>query len=156
MNSLSLSPVITLTGLALATYALYILCLFAYRLTLHPLAKFPGPRLAACSYWYEFYQDLIAGPFPGQGAYNTDRLHEKYGMPSHSHIQLKRDWLTSQQDPSCASVQKSSRSKMPTGSMCSTSRADGINGPRTRKQMAVLALSLQLSTTSSIKQEERP
>ncbi|KAJ9606419.1 hypothetical protein H2200_009380 [Cladophialophora chaetospira] len=58
---------------------IYIFALFAYRLYLHPLAKFPGPRLAAATYWYELYHDLIVGPYPGQGIYNIERLHDRYG-----------------------------------------------------------------------------
>ena len=47
-----------------------------YRITLHPLAKFPGPILAALSYKYEFYFDGIKG-----GEYSTEiaRLHQIYG-----------------------------------------------------------------------------
>ncbi|KAL3472132.1 cytochrome P450 [Aspergillus californicus] len=32
-----------------------------YRLFLHPLSKFPGPRLAAITQWYQFYHDVIRG-----------------------------------------------------------------------------------------------
>lgn len=50
-----------------------------YRVFLHPLARFPGPLFAAVTYWYEFYHDLMAGPYPGQGVYNIDRLHARHG-----------------------------------------------------------------------------
>lgn len=32
--------------------------LIIYRLTLHPLAKFPGPRMAAASSLYQMYYDV--------------------------------------------------------------------------------------------------
>ena len=47
-----------------------------YRITLHPLAKFPGPILAALSYKYEFYFDGIKG---GQYTNEIARLHQIYG-----------------------------------------------------------------------------
>jgi hypothetical protein len=69
--------VIAFLGFA-AAFA-YFLFLFAYRIYFHPLADFPGPRLAAGTFWYEFYHDLLGPPFPGQGAANIDRLHDRYG-----------------------------------------------------------------------------
>jgi hypothetical protein len=47
-----------------------------YRVTLHPLARFPGPILAALSYKYEFYFDGIKG---GQYTNEIARLHRIYG-----------------------------------------------------------------------------
>ena len=48
-----------------------------YRLYLNPIAKFPGPRIAAVSYLYEFYYDVIKR---GQYTWKIAELHEKYGM----------------------------------------------------------------------------
>lgn len=48
-----------------------------YRITLHPLAKFPGPILAALTYKYEFYFDGIKG---GQYLNEIARLHQIYGI----------------------------------------------------------------------------
>jgi hypothetical protein len=55
---------------------LYQSSLAIYRLFLHPLSKFPGPRLAAATYWYEFYYDVSK-----QGVYlwKIKELHKKYG-----------------------------------------------------------------------------
>ncbi|TGJ85535.1 hypothetical protein E0Z10_g3217 [Xylaria hypoxylon] len=47
-----------------------------YRLTLHPLAHFPGPKLAAITRWYEGYYDLI---LDGRYTFKIKELHKKYG-----------------------------------------------------------------------------
>lgn len=54
----------------------YVLSLAVYRLYLHPLAKFPGPKLAALSGWYEFYYEF---PCKGQFTFHIQELHDKYG-----------------------------------------------------------------------------
>ncbi|KAI0483788.1 cytochrome P450 [Xylaria cf. heliscus] len=56
---------------------LYLIGLIVYRLYFHPLAKFPGPRLAAATGWYETLHDLkIPG---GQFMYRLNKLHQTYG-----------------------------------------------------------------------------
>lgn len=52
--------------------------LIVYRLTLHPLAKFPGPRLAAATHWYEAYYEL-AHKGGAQFAPKVRELHATYG-----------------------------------------------------------------------------
>ncbi|KAI0899294.1 cytochrome P450 [Annulohypoxylon nitens] len=47
-----------------------------YRLFLHPLARFPGPKLAAVTRWYEGYYDVIQN---GQYTFKIAEMHKKYG-----------------------------------------------------------------------------
>jgi hypothetical protein len=51
-----------------------------YRLYAHPLAGFPGPKLAAASFLYEFYYDVIKS---GMYLWEIERMHEKYGRYTH-------------------------------------------------------------------------
>ncbi|KAJ5893794.1 Cytochrome P450 [Penicillium taxi] len=55
------------------------LYLVVYRLYLSPLAKTPGPKLAALSSWYEAYYDLVSEGHGGQFVFQVKRLHEKHG-----------------------------------------------------------------------------
>ena len=50
--------------------------MFIHRLYLSPIAKFPGPKLAALTLWYEFYHDVVRG---GQYGFKIADLHDQYG-----------------------------------------------------------------------------
>ena len=57
-----------------------VLATIIYRLVLHPLAQFPGPKLAAVTGWYETYYDcFLLGKFSN----HVDQLHQKYGKKSY-------------------------------------------------------------------------
>ncbi|OAG01866.1 cytochrome P450 [Paraphaeosphaeria sporulosa] len=63
---------------AAAVLVVYFASLAFYRLYLHPLAKFPGPKLAAITRWYELYYDVIR---EGQYTFKIAELHKVYGRP---------------------------------------------------------------------------
>lgn len=60
------------------SFVLYQICLVAYRLFFHPLARFPGPKLAATTFWWECIQDLFAGQ-GGEYMNQVEAMHDKYG-----------------------------------------------------------------------------
>lgn len=62
---------------ALVAAILYTAVLVIYRLFFSPLAKFPGPKLAAATLWYEFYYDVIK---TGQYTFKIKELHKQYGI----------------------------------------------------------------------------
>jgi hypothetical protein len=66
----------TIAG-ALICGVLYAICLVIYRLFLSPLSKFPGPKIAAATHYYEFYYNYWR---QGQYIYRIEEMHKKYGM----------------------------------------------------------------------------
>ena len=56
----------------------YYISLGTYRLFFCKIAGFPGPRLAALTFWYEFYYDIY--PHKHQYVFKIKELHEQYGM----------------------------------------------------------------------------
>jgi hypothetical protein len=77
LDSYSSYPYVVIS--ALLGVFLYSAGLVCYRLYFHPLAKFPGPKLAAATYWYDFYYDCLKGPVQGRMMYQIEHLHEIYG-----------------------------------------------------------------------------
>lgn len=63
-------------------WAAYLSCLGSYRLFISPLAKFPGPKLAGLTKWYEFYYDIV---LPGQFTFQIQKLHKLYGRENIHH-----------------------------------------------------------------------
>ena len=59
---------------AVAASTVYVLGLVAYRLFLHPYAKYPGPFWAKISYFYAFYHAWI-----GDTGQAQHWCHERYG-----------------------------------------------------------------------------
>lgn len=80
-----------LTGLSFLAYVLYGVI---YRLYLSPLAKVPGPKLAALTQAYEMYYDMIEkARFP----WKIEELHAKYGRARHLVSMFPRDAADVQQ-----------------------------------------------------------
>ena len=58
---------------------LALICKYVYRLTLHPLAQFPGPKIAGATKLYGAYFDLRGKSY----LKSFPALHEKYGKRDH-------------------------------------------------------------------------
>lgn len=70
---LSPSALLTVTGIWVG----YRVALALYNISpFHPLAKFPGPKIAAASYVYEAYYDWI---LMGRYGRRIEKMHERYG-----------------------------------------------------------------------------
>ena len=68
-------------ALAVTLYAIgiYGICVAVYRLYLSPLAKFPGPSLAALTILFEGYYEVVQN---FEYVWRIKRMHEKYGTQS--------------------------------------------------------------------------
>jgi hypothetical protein len=100
-----------------------LLCLLVYRLWLSPLAKFPGPKLAAATLWYETYYDVFCW---GRYGFEIAKMHEKNGMLLQVDAQAPEFLPT--QGRSCALAPTSSMSTIPTFMrFCTRETAHGTN-----------------------------
>lgn len=75
-KSLPASPFLAILAFGALSTIIYCISLVVYRLFLHPIAHFPGPRLAGLTRWYEFYFEIIQ---KGQMTFHIQDLHKKYG-----------------------------------------------------------------------------
>ena len=64
-------------GYAIAAFVIYVLYGAAYRLYFSPVAKFPGRKLAALTFWYEIYYDTIKS---GSYVWEIEKMHQEYGL----------------------------------------------------------------------------
>lgn len=64
---------------SVASIVIFTTILAVWRLYLSPLAKIPGPKLAALTQWYETYFEIVKGD-GGQFLFECRKWHEKYGM----------------------------------------------------------------------------
>ena len=72
---------LTRWGALCASGVLSLLCIVqcaVWRLYLSPLSKFPGPKLAALTMWYEIYYDVL-NSCGGLYFWRIEQLHKKYG-----------------------------------------------------------------------------
>jgi hypothetical protein len=75
--------------LATVVAVLYVVYGIVWRLYWSPIAKFPGPKLAAVTLWYEFYYDVLKN---GRYMWEIEKMHEKYGQLHYCLLQLLRKY----------------------------------------------------------------
>lgn len=63
-------------GVTAASAVIYGFSLAIYRLLFSPIARFPGPKLAALTNLYEFYYDYFGN---GKYIFQIEKMHAKYG-----------------------------------------------------------------------------
>ena len=79
MVSSAISSQLSITeaiSIFVSVYLAYGILLALYRIYLHPLSKYPGPKLAVATGWYAFYFEVIKR---GRFAWEIKRMHEIYG-----------------------------------------------------------------------------
>ena len=77
-SALPATPSLAILLVAATTTIGYCLAVAGYRLFFHPIAHFPGPKLAGLTRWYEFYYEMVQ---KGQMTFHIQDLHKKYGKP---------------------------------------------------------------------------
>lgn len=73
------SSKLTIIGMTLIVLTACFVARCVYDLFFHPLRKFPGPKLAAIWYFYEFYYDVIKD---GTYLWEIEKMHRRYGIES--------------------------------------------------------------------------
>ena len=61
---------------SISIIVLYFIFRTAYNLFLSPISNIPGPKLAAATWWYEYYYDVVTY---GKYFCNIMEMHKKYG-----------------------------------------------------------------------------
>jgi len=79
-------PAPALFAVICISMVMYIAGGVTYRLYFSPLSKFPGPKLAAATLWYEFYYDVIR---KGRYTFKIMELHGKYGKSASEILNLQ-------------------------------------------------------------------
>jgi hypothetical protein len=122
---------VVLAILFLGVFLLYLIGLILYRLYLSPIARFPGPKLAAMTYLFEGYYDVVKR---GKYTFKIRDLHTEYGQsPHHSPIRMRAQamlLISIFQDQSFESALLSCTSMIPNITISSTIEKAG--GRRTR------------------------
>lgn len=78
-------PSVAFLAISIVIWFAYLIGLAFYRLHLSPLSKFPGPKLAALTKWYEFYYDVV---LQGQFTFEVQKMHKLYGTEDNHHCNL--------------------------------------------------------------------
>ena len=80
---------ISFTAVLALTILVYGSLLSLYRLFISKLSAFPGPKVAAATYWYEFYYEWWCS---GKYIFEIEKMHKKYGwLIEISHIEINLD-----------------------------------------------------------------
>lgn len=74
LDTIGTESLVALIGLL---SVLCITCGATYRIFLSPISHIPGPKLAALTYFYQFYFDVY--PHQGRWIFQQQKLHEQYG-----------------------------------------------------------------------------
>lgn len=83
----ALAHKIVSTSAIIALYiALYNIGLVLHHLVFSNLTKFPGPKIAAATYWYEFYQDYLEDR---KYVFVIEGMHKKYGSCMNRLLRMK-------------------------------------------------------------------
>ena len=85
LDFISDSRIPFLAAASVVLYFVYFVVLVVYRLFLSPLSKFPGPKLAAATYLYEGYYDVIKR---GKYTFKIKELHAQYGQSYPLRLQM--------------------------------------------------------------------